>query len=189
MHPSLHEMILAGLGRFGPYLQMKNPEDGKMIYANLQSVDDALEIQMNRAVALIDEKKNNPRSRFQRGAPAPLKVLGDSPVTGKSVNVMSGRYGPYVTDGETNATIPKEHKPEELTLDIALPLLAARAEMGGGKKKKKAPAKKAAVKKEVEKTATALKKATKPAAKKPAVPKTAKKAPAKKAAPKKKAAG
>lgn len=177
MHPSLNEMILAGLGRFGPYLQMKNPEDGKMIYANLPSVDDALEIQMNRAVALIDEKKNNPgRGRFGRAAPTPLKVLGESPVTGKPVNVMSGRYGAYVTDGETNATIPKDKKPEDINLDDALPLLAARAE-AGGKKKKKAPAKKAAVKKEAAPKKTAVKK---PAAKK---------APAKKAAPKKKAAG
>ena len=186
LHPSLGEMILAGLGRFGPYLQMKNPEDGKTIYANLQSVEDALEIQMNRAVALIDDKKNNPgKGRFQRGAPAPLKVLGDSPVTGKPVNVMSGRYGAYVTDGDTNATLPKENKPEDMTLDIALPLLAARAELGG-KKKKRPVAKKA-----VEKKAPAPKKAAvKPAAKKPAAKKTtAKKAPAKKAAPKKKAAG
>ncbi|HVY84216.1 MAG TPA: type I DNA topoisomerase, partial [Caulobacterales bacterium] len=100
-HPSEHETITANIGRFGPYIQM-----GKL-YVNLPSADDVFEIQMNRAVALIDEKKANPKSRFQRGAPAPLKVLGDSPVTGKPVNVMSGRYGPYVTDGETNANIPK----------------------------------------------------------------------------------
>ncbi|MES1157094.1 MAG: type I DNA topoisomerase [Alphaproteobacteria bacterium] len=168
MHPSEGEMVLAGIGRYGPYIQM-----GKL-YVNLPSVDDVFEIQMNRAVALIDEKKANPKARFQRGAPAPLKVLGESPVTGKPVNVMSGRYGAYVTDGETNANIPKEKKPEDLTFEEALPLLEARAGLG----KKKRPAKKAAAKKEA-----APKNA---AAKKEAAPK---KAAAKKAPAKKKAAG
>ncbi len=142
VHPSEGEMILAGLGRYGPYLQM-----GKL-YANLPSIEDVFDIQMNRAVALIEEKKaGGGRGRFGRAAPAALKELGESPVTGKPVKVMGGRYGPYVTDGEVNANIPKEHKPEDLTLDMALPLLEARLMAGGGKKKrgaKKAPAKKAA---------------------------------------------
>ncbi|MGE0046648.1 MAG: topoisomerase C-terminal repeat-containing protein, partial [Hyphomonadaceae bacterium] len=140
-HPQDNEMILAGLGRYGPYVQM-----GKM-YVTLPSVEDALEIQMNRAVALIEEKKAG-GGRFGRGrTPAqPIKELGESPVTGQTIKVMPGRYGPYVTDGAVNATIPKEYKPEDLTLDQALPLLAAKAEAGGGKKKR-APAKKAAKKK------------------------------------------
>ncbi|MGD9979364.1 MAG: type I DNA topoisomerase [Hyphomonadaceae bacterium] len=161
-HPSENEMILAGIGRYGPYLQM-----GKM-YANLPSVEDVFEIQMNRAVALIEEKKaGGGKGRFGRAAPAPIKELGESPVTGKPVRVLNGRYGPYISDGETNANVPKDKKPEDITADEALSLLAARAEAGGGKKKKKAPAKKAAEKKE-----TAPKKAA------------AKKAPAKKAAKK-----
>ncbi|MGE0186603.1 MAG: type I DNA topoisomerase [Hyphomonadaceae bacterium] len=167
LHPSENEMILAGLGRYGPYLQM-----GKM-YANLPSIEDVFEIQMNRAVAVIDEKKaGGGKGRFGRAAPAPIKELGESPVTGKPVRVLNGRYGPYISDGETNANVPKDKKPEDVTLDEALSLLAARAEMGGGKKKKKAPAKKAAVKQEAAPKKTVVK---------------AKKAPAKKAA--KKAAG
>jgi DNA topoisomerase-1 len=130
------------------------------------------EIQMNRAVALIEEKKaGGGKGRFGRAAPAPIKELGESPVTGKPVRVLNGRYGPYITDGETNANVPKDKKPEDIEADEALSLLAARVEAGGGKKKKKAPAKKAAVKKEAAPKAT----------KKPA----AKKAPAKKAAAKK----
>jgi len=178
MHPSENEMVLAGIGRYGPYIQM-----GKL-YVNLQSVEDVFEIQMNRAVALIDEKKaGGGKSRFQRGAPAPLKTLGESPVTGKPVNVMSGRYGAYVTDGQTNATLPKDAKPEDVTLEIALPLLEARAAQGGKKK----PAKKAAAKKETAPKKAAVKKA--PAKKAAAKKAPVKKAAAKKAPAKKKAAG
>jgi DNA topoisomerase-1 len=164
-HPSEHETILAGIGRYGPYLQM-----GKT-YANLPGVDDVFEIQMNRAVALIDEKKaGGGRGRFGRAAPQAIKELGDSPVTGKPVRVLSGRYGPYINDGETNANVPKDKKPEDVTLDEALALLAARAEAGGGKKKRGA-AKKAAPRKEAAKA-----EGRKPAAKKSAAKKPAKKA-------------
>ncbi len=173
MHPSENEMILAGLGRYGPYLQM-----GKM-YANLPSIEDVLEIQMNRAVAVIDEKKaGGGKGRFGRAAPTALKELGESPVTGKPVRVLSGRYGPYINDGEVNANVPRDKKPEDVTLDEALSLLAARVEAGGGKKKGRKPTPR--------KEAT---KPVKPTAKKASAPR---KAPAKKATPKKaarKAAG
>jgi DNA topoisomerase-1 len=164
VHPSENEMILAGLGRYGPYLQM-----GKM-YANLPSIEDVFEIQMNRAVAVIDEKKaGGGKGRFGRAAPAPIKELGESPVTGKPVRVLNGRYGPYINDGEVNANVPKDKKPEDVTLDEALSLLAARLEAGGGKKKKKAPAKKAAGAKEAAPKKVAAKKApAKKAAKKAA---------------------
>ncbi len=164
MHPSENEMILAGIGRYGPYLQM-----GKM-YTNLPSIADVFEIQMNRAVAVIDEKKaGGGKGRFGRAAPAPIKELGESPVTGKPVRVLNGRYGPYISDGETNANVPKDKKPEDITADEALSLLAARAEAGGGKKKRKAPAarKEDAPKKEAGAKKTAAKKA--PAKKKAGV--------------------
>ncbi len=176
MHPSDNEMIYAGIGRYGPYLQM-----GKM-YANLPGVDDVFEIQMNRAVAIIDEKKaGGGKGRFGRAAAPPLKELGESPVTGRPVRVLNGRYGPYITDGETNANAPKDKKPEELTMDEALSLLEARQAAGGGKKKRRPPAakKQAAPKKEA-----APKRAEAPNT---PVSKTAKKAPPKK--PSKKRAG
>jgi len=162
-HPVDAEIITANIGRYGPYIQK-----GKT-YVNLGSVEDVFEIQMNRAVALLEEKAKG-GGRFGRGRTPvePIKELGESPVTGQPIKVMPGRYGPYITDGDVNATIPKEVKPEDVTLDIALPLLAARAAAGGGKKKKR-PAKKAAAKKEA------------------APKKAAKKAPAKKAAKKAKA--
>ena len=142
MHPSENEMVLANIGRYGPYIQM-----GKT-YVNLPNVEDVFEIQMNRAVALFEEKKaGGGKGRFGRAAPAPIKESPESPVTGKPVRVLSGRYGPYVSDGETNANIPRDVKPEEVSNELALQLLAARAEAGGGKKKGRAP-KKEAVKKE-----------------------------------------
>ncbi|MBU1757059.1 MAG: DNA topoisomerase I, partial [Alphaproteobacteria bacterium] len=100
-----------------------------------------------------------------------IKTLGAHPVSGAEMKVMPGRYGPYVTDGTTNATIPKDAKPEDLTEAEAIALIDARVAKGPVKKKRKAPAKKAAPKK-------------KPAAKKA----PAKKAPAKKAPTKKPAA-
>jgi DNA topoisomerase I len=173
MHPSENEMILAGLGRYGPYLQM-----GKM-YANLGSVEDVFEIQMNRAVAVIDEKKaGGGKGRFGRAAPAPIKELGESPVTGKAVRVLNGRYGPYINDGETNANVPKDKKPEDVTLDEALSLLAARLEAGGGKRRgKKAASKKAAttVGDGANKAAKPARKAASPARKAGSKKKTAKK--------------
>ncbi len=168
MHPSENELIVANIGRFGPYIKMGN------LYVNLPDADDVHEIQMNRAVALIEEKKaGGAKGRFGRAAPAPIKELGESPVTGKPVRVLNGRYGPYINDGETNANVPKDKKPEDVNLDEALSLLAARAEMGGGKKKRSA-AKKAAPKKE----------AAPKAEKKPAAKKAPAKAAAKKAAKK-----
>jgi DNA topoisomerase-1 len=165
MHPSENEMIEAGVWRYGPSLRM-----GK-IYANLGSVEDVFEIQMNRAVALIDEKKaGGGKGRFQRGAAAALKELGESPVTGQIIKVMNGRYGPYVTDGAVNATLPRDQTPEEVTIDIALPLLAARAAAGPSKKR---AVKKAAKKEAAPKKAAAKKTATKKAAAKKS---TAKKA-------------
>jgi DNA topoisomerase-1 len=169
MHPSENELIVANIGRFGPYIKMGN------LYVNLPDADDVHEIQMNRAVALIEEKKaGGAKGRFGRAAPAPIKELGESPVTGKPVRVLNGRYGPYINDGDTNANVPKDKKPEDVTFDEALSLLAARAEAGGGKKKKKAPAKKAAANGEGKPAKAAAKKAPAKTAAKAAPKKTAK---------------
>ncbi len=173
MHPSENELIVANIGRFGPYIKMGN------LYVNLPGADDVHEIQMNRAVALIEEKKaGGAKGRFGRAPAAPLKELGESPVTGKPVRVLNGRYGPYITDGETNANVPRDKKPEDITADEALSLLAARAEAGGGKRKKAPAAKKAAPKAaatpKVAKKPAAKKAPAKAAAKKPAAKKSAK---------------
>ena len=81
-----------------------------------------------------------------RAAPRePLKTMGESPVTKQPIQVFDGRYGVYLTDGETNASLPQGATPDELTLELALQLLADRAALGGSKKKKK-PTRKAPAK-------------------------------------------
>ncbi|MFN7129954.1 MAG: type I DNA topoisomerase [Brevundimonas sp.] len=156
VHPEDGKMITAGLGRYGPFVLHAGT------YANVSDIDEVFEVGLNRAVALLAEKR---AGRPGRGAAtAPLKDLGAHPETGEPIHVMAGRFGPYVKSGKINATLPKGTAPEDLTLEDALPLLAAKA---GAAPKKKAPA---------AKKAAAPKKAA--AAKKPA----AKKAPAKKAA-------
>lgn len=183
LHPEDQKPIVANIGRFGPYIQ-KPGDEGKIIYVNLPSIDDVFEIGLNRAVQLIADKKANP---FRRAAAAPLAELGESPVTGKQVAVKDGRYGPYITDGETIANVPKGTEPKTVTFDEALSLLAARKEAGGGKKKpakagKIAAAKTAEEKPAAKKAPAKVAKSVKPAAKKAAAKKAAaKKAPVKKA--------
>jgi DNA topoisomerase I len=182
-HPEDGEMVQASLGRFGPYIQKGST------YANLAGVEDVFEIQMNRAVALLAEKAaGGGKGRFGRAAPAALKELGDSPVTGKMVAVRSGRFGPFITDGDTIVNVPKGMEPTAVTLDIALPLLAKKAETAPVKKKPKpkaepkakaAPAAKKKAEKAPKAEATAKPAAKKPAAKKPAAKKPATKKSAK----------
>src|SRR5205823_5982034 len=130
-HPESGEPIMAGVGRFGPYVQ-----HGKT-YANLEAGDDVLNVGLNRAVTLIAEKqaKGPRKSRF--GAD-PGRSLGDHPDKGGPVVVRNGRYGPYVSHDGVNATLPSDLTPETVTLDRAVGLLDARAERRGGRK---APAK------------------------------------------------
>jgi DNA topoisomerase-1 len=162
VHPEDGKMITAGLGRYGPFVLHAGT------YANVADIDEVFEVGLNRAVVLLAEKRAG-KFAGRGAAAAPLKDLGAHPETGEPIHVMAGRFGPYVKSGKINATLPKGTAPEDLTLEEALPLLAARAAAAPAKGKK-APAKKAAPKKAV---------AKKPAAKKPAAKK---KAPVKKAA-------
>jgi DNA topoisomerase-1 len=112
-------------------------------------------------VTVLAEKKANPGRRF--GQPkAPLAELGEHPESKAAVRVMSGKYGPYITDGDTNANVPKGTDPKALTLAEAVELLRIRAEQGGGKKKKKkAKAPKAEKPAKATKEAKAVKASTK----------------------------
>jgi DNA topoisomerase-1 len=116
---------------------------------------------------------------FRRGAADPGRALGEDPSNGKSIVVKAGRFGPYVTDGETNATIPKTMSSDAITLDEAVGLIRAREAMGPSKKPargRKTAAKKAAPAKATTKTAAKKAPAKKTAAKKPAAKKAAAKA-------------
>jgi DNA topoisomerase-1 len=128
-HTDDGEPILAGVGRFGPYVQ-----HGK-IYANLTPGDDVLTIGLNRAVTLIEEKRAKGPGKGRFGAD-PGRALGDHPDKGGPIVVKNGRYGPYASHDGINATLPSDMTPESITLDQAIGLLDARAAQGGGKSKK-----------------------------------------------------
>ncbi|MFO1029609.1 MAG: type I DNA topoisomerase [Planctomycetota bacterium] len=132
------EPILAANGRYGPYLKW-----GKET-RSIPAGHTPLSIDLKQAQELLAQPKTG---RGGRGAPSQQKArreLGDSPVTGKVVKLLDGRYGPYVTDGTSNASLGKDENPDELTLPRALELLAARAAKGPAKKKPARRSKKAA---------------------------------------------
>jgi DNA topoisomerase-1 len=127
-HPDDSEPILAGVGRFGPYVQ-----HGKT-YANLTTGDDVLTIGLNRAVALIEEKRAKRGQKGRRGAD-PGRTLGEHPDKGGPIVVKTGRYGPYASHDGINATLPAHLSPDSITLEQAVGLLEARSARGGGKRR------------------------------------------------------
>ena len=149
-HPETGKPIVAGIGRYGPFVL----HDGA--YANLESDDEVFSVGLNRAVAAIADKAAKGPGR--RGAAAALKELGEHPEGGK-ITVHAGRYGPYAKWDKVNATLPKGKEPEAVTLEEAIELVNERAAKG---KKKPAAKKKTAAKKPA---------AKKPAAKKKPAPK------------------
>jgi DNA topoisomerase-1 len=178
-HPDDGAIILAGIGRFGPYVQHSGT------YANLDLPEEVFDVGLNRAITVLAEKLAGGGKGRGRAEATALKDLGLHPQTGKSVKILSGRFGPYIKHEATNANVPKGMEPTDLTLEEAVRLIAERDAKGGGKKK---PVKaKAAAKPKAEKAAASPKKkapAKAAAAKKPAVKKAAVKKPAaKKAAP------
>lgn len=142
LHPESGEPVTASIGRYGPYLA----HAGK--YARLTSTAEVFETGMNSAVVKLAEAAANP-GRGRGAARAPLKELGKHPRTEAEIKLMEGRFGPYVTDGTTNATLPKSIAPDALTLEEAAQLIDTRAAMPskGKPKKKAAPKKKAPAKK------------------------------------------
>lgn len=130
------ETIVANLGRFGPYVKHGSE------FRSLEATDDVYTVSLERAKELLAQPKKS--MRRQRAAPKELKALGPHPTSGEPVRVLDGRYGPYVTDGTTNASLPKGLTAEQLTMAQAQELLAARAgsSKSGRGKKAKAPARK-----------------------------------------------
>ena len=128
-HPEDGELVEAGIGRYGPFVK-----HGR-VYANLPDVDEVFTIGMNRAVELLAEKASKGRGR--RAPATPLKELGEHPESGGPVNVMDGRYGPYVKWDKINATLPKDVEPKDVTLEMAVALVAEKAAKKGTKRKKK----------------------------------------------------
>jgi DNA topoisomerase-1 len=125
-HPETGKPITASIGRYGPYLA----HDGK--YAKLNSTAEVFETGMNAAVAKLADAASG-AGRQRGGAREPIAVLGKHP-NGKEVKVMAGRYGPYVIDGSTHATLPKGAEPTAITLDEAVRLIDEKAAKGPSKK-------------------------------------------------------
>jgi DNA topoisomerase-1 len=126
-HPETGEPIVAGIGRYGPYVQHGST------YANLEPDDDVLAVGLNRAVALIADKASKGGGR--RGASNfGGRSLGDHPKKGGAVMVKAGRYGSYVSHGGVNATLPSDTSPETITLEQAVALLDAKSGKGGAAK-------------------------------------------------------
>jgi len=173
--PADGQEIVASNGKFGPYV--KKGTDTR----SLETEEQLLTLTLDEALAVLAQPK---RRRGQGTPKAPLRELGADPVSGKAMVLKEGRFGPYVTDGETNASLRKGDTVEELTDERAAELLAERRardpqpKAARGRTAKRAPAKKTAKKAPAKKTA----------AKKTAAKKTAKKSPAKKTAAKKTAA-
>ena len=138
-HPTSGEPILAGIGRYGPYVQ-----HGKL-YANLNADDDVLSIGGNRAIDLIVAKEQGRGERRSGAGASSGRVLGEHP-DGGPITLREGRYGPYVSRGKLNATLPKGVAAEGLTLADAIRLIEAKAANGTGQSTGKRAPKKAATK-------------------------------------------
>jgi len=131
LHPETGKPIITGLGRYGPFILHEGT------YTGLPTVEEAFDIGINRAVALLAEKTaGGGKGRFQR-TPTVLKDLGEHPEQGGAVQVLSGRYGPYVKHGNINATLPKGKEPAALTMNEAVQLIAERIAKGPSKSKYK----------------------------------------------------
>ena len=170
--PESGDEITAQNGRYGPYL--KKGTDSR----SLESEQQIFDVTLDEAIAIYAQPKYGAGSRRASSALAEFEA---DPVSGKPIRVRDGRFGPYVTDGETNVTIPRGQKPEDITFEIAVQMLAD--------KRAKGPAPKRGAKKAAPKTTAAKKAPTKKPAAKKAAPKTdAEKAAARSAAAKKAAA-
>jgi DNA topoisomerase-1 len=169
--------VLAAAGRYGPYVKRGDE------FRSLESEEQIFTVSLDEALALLAA----PKTRQRRAAAPPLREMGADPLTEKPLVIKDGRFGPYVTDGETNASLRRGQAPETLTIEQASEMLAEKRAKGPAAPRKKAAKKAAPAKKAAGEGGTPAKKT---AAKKTAAKKTtAKKAAPRKAAPKKAAAG
>lgn len=134
VHPGTGGKVQAGLGRFGPYVVHNQGKEGKD-YRSLKKEDDVLTISMDRALEILSQpKKSKGGSRSK--SKTPLKELGEHPEDKEPVNVYEGPYGTYVKHGKTNAGLPEDLSVEDITLEKAVELLAAKKSSSRSKKSK-----------------------------------------------------
>ncbi len=141
--PASNDPIRADLGRFGPYL--RKGTDSR----SLPSPESLFTLTLDEALAIFATPKS-----YRRG-PAILREVGKHPATGATINLLNGRYGPYVSDGDINASVPRATNPEQVTLEDAVTLLKERAAMAPKKPGRKKPARMGAKPKSAKKSAQA----------------------------------
>jgi DNA topoisomerase-1 len=129
-HPDLQKDIKAGIGRFGPYVVC----DGD--YRSIPKTESIFDIDLKRALEMLSQPKKG------RGRAAPLKELGNHPVSGEMIAVMNGPYGPYLKMGKKNISLPEGMTPESVTMEVAIPLFGEQQPASAPKAKKASTAKK-----------------------------------------------
>jgi DNA topoisomerase-1 len=153
-------IVAASNGRYGPYLT-KTGADGTSETRSLTSEDEIFTVDITQAKALFDQPKYG-RGRGRGAAKPPLRDLGADPETGKNVTIKDGFYGAYITDGETNRTLPKQYTPESIEVPEAFRLLAEKRAAGPVKRRgrKAATSKSKSAAKSTTKKGAAAKKTT-----------------------------
>ena len=122
-NPESEEIIKSDIGRYGPYLRC-----GK-ISRSVSPPDNILDLSLERAIELI-------LSAPQKSGPRVIKELGKDPDTKLAIEIKDGRYGPYVSDGKINVTLPKDKSANDITLEIAIQLIAEKRVKGPAKKRR-----------------------------------------------------
>jgi len=140
-HPESGEDVVASQGRFGPYV--KCGTETRSLPKDMPPID----VTLDQALGLLAQPKA--RGRGRAAPQEPIKVFEPSPITKQPIKLLSGRYGAYVTDGETNASLPRDLTPENCTFDDAVRLLAERAAKGPPARKRRAAPKRKTAKKKV----------------------------------------
>ncbi|HMN66918.1 MAG TPA: type I DNA topoisomerase [Bdellovibrionales bacterium] len=158
VHPDSGKDIKKGLGRFGPYVVHEGD------YRSIPRTENIFDVDLKRALELFAQPKR------MRGRSAPLKELGVFPDTQEQVQVHNGKYGPYIKVGAKNISLPEDMKPEELTLDMVLPLIRDKIATGNPRKGARKATVKTAAKASKTKKATAAKTAAAKTGTKPAKP-------------------
>ncbi len=128
-HPDAKQPVTAHNGRYGPYIKCGSET------RSLPSDISPIEVELGQALLLLAQPKKGGKG----GSRPPIKDFGKpSPVTGNTLQILDGKYGPYITDGTTNVSVPKAREPQELEFDEALTMLAERAAKRPSKKKRAA---------------------------------------------------
>ena len=149
MHPDTGAKVKASLGRFGPYVVHDQGKEGKD-YRSLKGDDDVLQVSLERALELLAQPK---RGRGRKAA-KPLRELGNHPETEEPINIYDGPYGPYIKYGKVNASLPDGKQVEDVTLEEALEIVAAKAGTKKNTTRRKTAAKKSTTKKSTAKSTT-----------------------------------